>query len=878
MWQSQNSTSNTRAKLRSVALVVSSLLIGMTTACSSLVAAETIKANRRIHVTCDCRENQPAGTLITRLGDHNLTLKNFRADESQGPIPLTVDTESGAVCTTYDDQVNFEFQREFRFRVLADEESAYDEFLAEFSAGLAEAGLPEDDLKSLSVSTVIFDINVRVSDVLEAPVLKDSHFSVALVSSAPVACGCVNTNHQTESAGWQFYIASGNEDGIFEIDLKSGVLTLNGSASCNSDMRADFELQILIENSGGELETSNVFVNVHREIPELVSQVNSSTPSTSTPLTTSLPEENHESRSSEPSAVLVKNESAAPQKNETNERTAQTNDSQETPVNTNGGETEVSSSISTLPNINEIEATRVQQWVGGNKNVNKAAKAGFPGVNSSAISRFPIAGPVSNSSAQISFRNSLGYLLTIGVFSIFSAACIAVVLIWSRASSNRAKKLKDEASEERLKAALNEIQHDDEIRLLKSELADRDQTIAQLKKELRSITHDFESYDIDDDDLQVVPDQNLWASYGTKSSPDSRLIIDESPVSSLPSRDSTVDARTSLGSAFEQIGRELAGETQSLPCQVPSHEVSGEFLCESTEAAVATLEDPQELQSELANLFAMHVLKEPETSLEPSDPTFDVDLETVSADSPNLKPLEEHIEKSEQEVQGNQQQVSEDLHLDSVKLYLSKLLERSDDATTPEAILVDRRKTADSHRGIDRRSIPEPSHLPVKSFLNDYMSAHGGELAEIVDKTATRTSKLKPEVASEPPKPRPPVDVDSMREKMNSFRVVSIQSSEYALLSHLLREAKAKIAGRAVMVAGLAGITTFIFLANMKHVIDFSTLCWLMCSLVVLSVAELCLRIHAVIKQRRSVTSRVLPPRRARRAKRLLPSADSVPE
>ncbi len=875
MWQSQDSTLNTRAKRRSVALVVSSFLIGMTTACSSFVAAETIKANRRIHVRCDCRENQPAGTLITRLGDHNLTLKNFRADESQGPIPLTVDSESGAVCTTYDDHLNFESQREFRFRVLADEESVYDEFFAEFSAGLAEAGLPEDDLKSLSVSTVVFDINVRVRDVLESPVLKDSHFSVELDSSAPVACGCITTNHQTESAGWQFYIASGNEDGIFEIDLKSGVLTLHCSASCNSEMRADFELQILAENSGGESETSNVFVNVHRELPKLVSQVNSSTPSTSTPLTTSLPEENPESRSSEASAVLVRNENAALEKNDISERTAQTNDSQEKTVNANGGKTEASSSISTPPNINEIEATEVKQWIGGDKNVPTSA---FRGVNSDAVSRISIASPDSNLSAQISFQDSPGYLLTIGAFSVFLAACIAVILIWSRASSNRSKKLADEASEERLKAALNELQHDDGIRFLKSELADRDQTIAQLKKELRSITHDFESCDIGDDDSQVEPDQHPWASYGTKSSSDSRLNIDESQVSSLPNRESIVDARTSLGSAFEQIRRELAGETRSLPFPVPSLEVTGKFLCESTEAAVATLENPQELQNEFADLFAMHGLEEPEPSSEPSDLTLDVDLETVSADSPNLKPLEEHIEKSEQEVQEDQQQVSEDLHLDSVKLYLAKLLERSDGATTQEAILVDRRKTVDSHRGIDRRSMPEHSRPPVKSYLNAYMSAHGGELADIGDKTATRTSKPKPEVASEPPKPRPPVDVDSMREKMNSFRVVSIQSSESALLSHLLREAKAKIAGRAVSVAGLAGITSFIFLANMKHVIDFSSLSWLMCSLVVLSVAELCLRIHAVIKQRRSVTSRVLPPLRTRKAKRLLPSADSVPE
>jgi len=870
MWQLQDSISVTGPGRRFAAVAVSALLLALTTSDSSLVAAEIVKANRRIQVTCDCRENQPVGTLITRLGDHNLTLKNFRAAESQGLLQFTVDTVSGAVCTTHDDQLDFESRREFQFRVLADEESEYDEFLAEFSAGLVDSGFPEDDMKSLSVSTVVFDITVRLGDVPESPVLEDSRFWVELASNAPVEFGCVNTSHQLASAGWQFYIASGNEDGIFEIDLKSGVLTLDGSASCNSDMRADFELQILVENSAGESGTSNVFVNVHREIPELVSEVNSSMPSTSMPSTTSLTEENPESLSSEASAVLVKNV--------TNELTAEINGSQGDPVNAKGAETEAASSINTLPDINEIDVAEVQQWVSGDESVKSVPKADFPGVDSDTVSRLPITRTVSNLSAQISFQDSPGYLLTIGAFSVFLVACIAVVLIWSRAAENRAQKLEDEASEERLKAALNGIQHDEEIRLLKSELADRDQTISQLKKELRSITHDFESGDVGEDNFHVERDQNSWAGHGMKSSSDSRLIHDEVQVSSLSQRDSIVDARTSPGSAFEQIGRELARDTQSLPFAVPCHEVAGEFLCESTEAAIATLDDPQDLRSELADLFAVHGLEESETSAESSDLTLSDDHQTVSADSPNQELLEEQIETSQPEVQENQEQASEDLHLDSVKLYLSKLLERSQDVTTPEAIPVDRRKTADSHRGIDRRAMPEPFRLPVKSYLDAYMSAHGGELAEIADKTATQSSKPTPEVASEPPKPRPPVDVDSIRESMNSFRVVAIQSSEHALLSHLLREAKAKIAGRTVMVAGLAGITLLVILANMKHVIDFSSLNWLMCSLVLLSVAELCLRIHAVIKQRRSVTSGVLSPRPVNQTKRLLPGADSVSE
>ena len=80
------------------------------------------------------------------------------------------------------------------------------------------------------------------------------------------------------------------------------------------------------------------------------------------------------------------------------------------------------------------------------------------------------------------------------------------------------------------------------------------------------------------------------------------------------------------------------------------------------------------------------------------------------------------------------------------------------------------------------------------------------------------------------------------------------------------------------MVAGMAGMTVLTFLANMKHVIDFSSLNWLMSSLVVLALCELCLRIHAVMKQRRNVTSVTAAIPVPRPAKRVLPGVNAVKE
>ncbi len=883
MWQLRDSIFNTGPGRCIAAVRVAPLLLAMLASCTFLNAAEPQKANRRIQVMCDCRENQPAGTLITQLGDHNLTLKNFRAAQSQDLLQFTVDTESGAVFTAHDDQLDFESERAFQIRVLADEELENDKFLAEFSASLADAGLAENDLKSLTVSTVVFDITVRLTDVSEGPILDDSHFSVELASDALVEFGRIETGSESATPGWQFYIVSGNEDGFFEIDPTSGILTLNGAASCNSDRQSDFELELMVENSAGEFEVSNVFVKVHREVPEIVSDVDSATPSSLTPSATNTPEEDPVSDSLEPSAELVRNDIAVRAKDETHEIGAEIIGRPSDTFNAQIVETEAELSHNSLPNVKAIDADEVQQWVAGDEGATRAHKADSLGVNAGITPSLPIAESVSNSAPQILLQDSPGYLLTLGAFSIFLAACIIVILIWSRAAAKRAGRIDGEASEERLTAALNDIQHEEELRLLRSELADRDQTILQLKKQLRSITLDFESDDNDEDDngkdeRHVERDRKSWGDCPTPSLSDSRLSQEQLQVISVPDRDSLIDARTSLGAAFEQIGRKLERETLSLTSPVSSIEDAGEFLCESTQAAVATLEDPQDLRSELDDLFAMQGPGEPETSTSWPNLTVDNEPDTVSSNLPNQEFCEEQNEESALEVHENMGSGSEDLHLDSVKLYLSKLLERSQEATSAESILVDRRKTTDSNQSIDRRAKPEPKRAPVKSFLDDYLLAHGGELADFAEKAATESFNPTPNVALEPPKPRPPVDVDSIRESMNSFRMVAIQSSEHALLSHLLREAKTKVAWRTVMLAGLAGITGLVFLANMKHVINFSSLNWLMSSLVVLSIVELCLRIHAVIKQRRNVTSSVMPPRQAGKTDVRLWSADSISE
>ena len=256
----------------------------------------------------------------------------------------------------------------------------------------------------------------------------------------------------------------------------------------------------------------------------------------------------------------------------------------------------------------------------------------------------------------------------------------------------------------------------------------------------------------------------------------------------------------------------------------------------SEDSAVANLREEAELRSELDELFTrrensteeliVSVLKDSAASA-PEDP---------AADSKN----------------------EEDFHLDTVKQYLSRLLDRSKESASPEAILADRRKTEDQNCGTNRKPASEPARKPVKSFLESYMSTHGGELSEVTDDKTSQTLVEKPTEAPLPVKPRTPVDVKSVRESMNSFRAVAIQSVENAVLSHDLRLTKGAIAVRAVILAGLILLTAVAVLANRLEVITFRFLPWLMAAAVIVAMIELGLRVHDMRKQRRGLASATL--------------------
>ncbi len=858
------------------AVIITSFLTLLTTALTGTLLADETAAlsNRRVFVTYELHENLPAGTPIARLLDHNLTLKNFRLADTHDHPGLTVDAHDGSICIGRDGQMDFESHQGLRCLVLADEDRTEDDqFLEEFSAGLLEEGLAAGTLKSLSTGTVTFDITILLRDVPEPPELLDANLLMQVLEDSDAECETVAAINPQASEGLQYFIASGNEDNVFQIDPHTGTLSLCGRDARHFDMMSTHELVILAENSAGLSDTANVIVSVFNETPQTI-------PASGT-VTAQVSGQNSalESADSEsaaaiaaelpfglPFGLLVKPdhgvESSVPL------TVVQNDGSQSIPAGDPAehlalAETDPESVITepALPDLNldAIDMVEVGNWVAETDDGNADSKSADL---STATQTESTLSPPGENARSVS-RGILWSVVALIVFVLASIAAAAIAL--SRASAARDAILEETSrlNDEKLEAdALQLLKMESEsgpgsiptessapesvstadqdwlISQLQDQLASRDQIIAQLQKELQAVSRSCAKPTYSDDDIDYGDSDDAWDDCGTSAE------IDPQPkqTSVLLARtaqhcESETAARSSLMMARERLEEEFTRHTSTLPARNNHNPPEMSFSSGSSAAAVATLEKPEDLRNELSDLFEMQAIERPETVTQRPE---------VAAASATAKSAEAERQ-------------AEDSHLDSIKNYLSQLLDRSADSTSPEVILADRRKTDNQYRGTDRRATPEPTRKPVKSFLDAYMSTHGGELAGAADTSPVLPSAEKAETPRPPLKPRTPVDVESIRESMNSFRAVAIQSVENAVLSHDMRQAEGTVAVRKIMIAGLIAVTIMVFLANMVKAIEFSMLNWLMVAAVLLATAELGLRIYSNRRQKSRISATLHP-------------------
>jgi len=379
------------------------------------------------------------------------------------------------------------------------------------------------------------------------------------------------------------------------------------------------------------------------------------------------------------------------------------------------------------------------------------------------------------------------------------------------------------------------------VRHLQEQLANRDAKIERLTSKLAEVCQAFDRTPPFDD----VPDAQ--GDEGSCNRQESQTATDELTADSSadqPQREQVAEplteARSSLTIAREQLDRQMRQHLMD-PDAIAEQLAAGPiaFATPPERSAtppetcdVAVLEECDLIRSEFSDLFEMQ------------DPT---NGESAAIEQSALGTAEENL--------ACEAKRANDEHADSVNHYLTNLLERSRDAASSEAILVNRRKENDTYRGSDRRANSESPRKPVVSFLDSYMQAHGGELAGAAGSPLVAVEVERPEAPPTPILPRKPIDVASIRASMTSFRAVAIQYVDDAVSTYNVRQAKGKVAVRSMWISIVFVVSAVVILTNIVQAIQFSTLSWLLLTGVALSIAELCLRMQQIQKQRKITTS-----------------------
>lgn len=893
-------------RIRLTATIACSLAL-LTASMTEKSRAEDSEAvsNRRIAITCDLKENSPVGTLVTRLLDHHLTLKNFRAAESQVNTVFAVDPSDGSVRIDRNDQINYETNPRLRFLVSADEELAEkDPFLQQFSAGLLEEGLASGAVESISTGTVTFDITVRLRDVPEPPELSDANLLVQVFDDSPAEIGTVASANRQSLEELRYFIISGNEDGIFQINAETGVLSLLETESLNDDMISTHELEIVAENTAGLSATATVIVSAVNETPRFRPLADSAEAYTT--------EQNSDFSTNDDSMSTASVEFTdcpfevtlklyyEPEFRAPLIFAAGDNGRQGLASTGNGsGDSSDPLAYTMIPhlatpilNTGPIDTVELRDWLTTTDDVRTSD------VNNGHVISAESSGTTETESEDAAVTKTSvaqGVLQSLIALIIFVASCVAAAIAISRASAARREILDDatvghaedvtaqlrncecEVPELDAEFSASDVQSQrsnavdqrsemfdrnsalsEQIGLLQGELAARDQLIAELTARMGVVSPvqatesiltisdasdvEIESQDSDtsnavhlaselDDSLSSHSGDSLLEILQHVES-QARVCSSETVLDDQMSMELTNDNRVPFNSSFNWKTQE---------------ESDSEYSSESSPSSVATLneqdeqDEQDELRSEMAELFAA----QKNLKVNPPEPVSEANA---------LLPKEESAEAI-QEVTPTD---DENSHMDSVKRYLAQLLERSKDSTSPEDVLVDRRKIDSQSAGSDRRSSPAPARKPVKSFLESYMSSHGGELVDPVVTKLIQKAEVGPDLPKPSVKPRAPVDVKSVRESMKSFRAVAIQSVENAVLSHDLPRAKGIIAVRTMMLTGLTTVTAFAFLANVMEVIQFRLLPWVMAAGVVCALIELSMRVQSIRKQRKDLVSDAL--------------------
>lgn len=271
-----------------------------------------------------------------------------------------------------------------------------------------------------------------------------------------------------------------------------------------------------------------------------------------------------------------------------------------------------------------------------------------------------------------------------------------------------------------------------------------------------------------------------------------------------------------------------------------------------------------DLRSELAGLFG---LKKPATDKVTPPPVPQTEFMDLSEPTGENKAVAFHfgaadtqlavtssgsVSTPDVDAESQREENSDDF----VRDYMEQLLSRN--RKSAGAVLPGELKAADKKnepqaapaKANADKSAAKPAPK-VKSFIEQYMAGNMGDLFNGEALTMTNqdssTTVLETEVDERPTAPRQKMDLQKLKENMDSFRTLSTQSVENALASHAIKQERVGFSGRTVFAGVLLAMTLLLGIANGYGAINSPMLTWVTLTAAIGILSELYRR-YTVIK------------------------------
>ncbi len=680
----------------------------------------------------------------------------------------------------------------FTLQIEGTESKADDSELQEdFAASLLDSGIPAEELAQLLRSKKLFRVRIRLIDVPEPPLITEQHFSIADNSFPGSVVGTVIALDPDATDFLTFTLTAGNDPPLFQLDSVTGVLRISDTATLDYNLTPRHQIGIRVTDSSGFSSETTIVVDVVNTVVPEVAQ----------------PE-------LEPDSIVVLPEVALlPPVSEPKISAPSTTSDEtlETPAEVNSAVVVATvESASTTENSEQMVAAATQ----------------LPG---------------SVSLIQLSWICGVVFAVGLILGSIVSIVCLR--LRGSRAVDNKESSepvgkpvetisgdqlANDELPHPNGQGNLSEVESehclsDEQLLLIQ---------VQQLQKQLQvrdDIAHKSLSLG------QLAQDQATLIELLQQELQDCREELERVAAASEVDGQSTKMIQL-LKSEVEQRNLLITSLRDQLDTLVTSPVTAVSAVCDGTQTmttavqlatvnssgteAAAPFNAEVDLRAELAELFDLQKRNLQSGGGSVENPSATGPQHDPSDNSSNGGGAAENRLHDPKTAQPELATVDTDYD-EYIRRYMSNLLNKKDyepsvaaEVKAPEPSKIDSATETEGDRRVaDRRSTSERRD-----------SDGPGTVASV----------------------RPRFDSEALRDKTNSFRQIALHSVEQALASHVKRKARLGLITRMVLLAALLTGTILVVSANALSAIKLPPLNWLMGLLVVLSTAELVIRIRAV--------------------------------